>query len=1043
MKKKLWIYSAAVLLGISGYCIYRSVNSKTSSLSIGTSIRNYGDSVGIRYAASGDEDLEVSSYISDVAAQSLVNDDGTYSLRFVSLVKADSIGEDGKSAVLPGYYGFNVRFTGTSEVNQDYRVQYVYNSISETKDGETYYYVNDYSAYAGQSNALPLSSMPVIGSADYNLVVALTINNIPASYTETLFTITPYVELEETKLYGNTKRVNLDSVNRSENLYFVHVGENYLLMNEESENVYSLNADFASGDVLSIVSSNGKLCDSYLSEVEDGTSWAYECNLTGGYTITATKGSSIEVEEPVQVKIVTDENTAFTYDGQPHSPSGLRFVDASNNEVSVPESAYTVLYSSDDTGYNSSEAPTEAAYYAMAVTFTDSKYQMISGEKNYVVFHIDAPVEDVKVIVNFSETVAFEYDGEQHSPTILSFTDENGTALDISEDQYAIHYEKDEAFYSNDAPTEAGTYAMVVSFAENSGYVAKVDTANGIKNWCVFTINEPVEDVKVIVKFSETVAFEYDGEQHSPTILSFTDENGNVLEIPSSAYTIHYSSDTTGYNSPEAPTEVAWYSMVITFGDDSGYTLTDGSKKTWCVFHIDEPQATASYEGFDTIYSGTMNNVVDGDDETFVWFGSAPTTDSAITVDLKTVQVIDNIQILTGNSTGSDTFDAVVSVSENGVDYTEVGKIYYGTTSSNLYLQNLGQEYTGRYIRLSSLDSGGTWVALKEIRVNTLESLSKSITCGNLTFYTAESSVNNMIDDDLNSYAWFKSYTEGSYLLLDLLEVKEINTITLYMGNDNSPNDYFPHYEILTSENGTDYVSRGTFTDKELTLTLDTTIDARYVKMVVSDFETSNWVVVREFSAEKAAIKVEAVTDRWGSEEDGNQGVSAENVTFNDDGSISVRMNGADRIGGVVKSAERFDEGSFEIVASTTATSGVATAFWLYYNDGVNNYEIDIEMWGDNNIWLSSWITESDYQTKKLTLDYALSSNVLHTYRIDWYSGTKVEFYVDDTLLTTITEYVPTEPMYIYMGGWCPDWAGDPTDSESTITIESFSYREW
>lgn len=293
MKKKLWIYSAAVLLGISGYCIYRSVNSKTSSLSIGTSIRNYGDSVGIRYAASGDEDLEVSSYISDVAAQSLVNDDGTYSLRFVSLVKADSIGEDGKSAVLPGYYGFNVRFTGTSEVNQDYRVQYVYNSISETKDGETYYYVNDYSAYAGQSNALPLSSMPVIGSADYNLVVALTINNIPASYTETLFTITPYVELEETKLYGNTKRVNLDSVNRSENLYFVHVGENYLLMNEESENVYSLNADFASGDVLSIVSSNGKLCDSYLSEVEDGTSWAYECNLTGGYTITATDRKSV------------------------------------------------------------------------------------------------------------------------------------------------------------------------------------------------------------------------------------------------------------------------------------------------------------------------------------------------------------------------------------------------------------------------------------------------------------------------------------------------------------------------------------------------------------------------------------------------------------------------------------------------------------------------------------------------------------------------------------------------------------------------------
>lgn len=756
------------------------------------------------------------------------------------------------------------------------------------------------------------------------------------------------------------------------------------------------------------------------------------------------------IEDTATVKVVIQfsETVAFDYDGQAHTPTILGFTDESGNPLNIEESAYTVRYTSDDTGYDSAEAPIEAAYYAMVVTFNadsgyEAKVDSANGIRNWCVFHIDAPTEDIKVIVNFSSDTEFVYDGNSHAPTIASFTDESGNPLEISADKYTVHYEKNEVFYSNEAPSESGTYAMVVTFAEGSGYAAKVDTANGIRNWCVFTINAPVEDVVVNVKFGSTVAFEYDGEPHSPTIVSFTDENGGTLEIPAGAYTIHYSSDSTGYFSSEAPREVAWYSMVITFSDDSGYVLSNGSKKLWCVFHIDEAQVSASYEGFESIYSGSMSNVVDGDDDTFVWFGSVPTTDSTITVDLKKVTEISDIRILTGNATGTDTFDAVVSVSENGVDYVEVGNLSYGTTLATVDLRN--QEQSARYIRLSALDSGGAWVALKEISVNQLPALNKSVSYGNISLETSvQTSANYMIDGDLSTYAWFGyNRTEGAYLLLDLLEVKTIDTMTLYMGKDDSPDDYFHHYEILTSENGTDYVSLGTFEAKELTLNLETAVNARYVKVLALSLDADNGIVVREFSAEKSPVKVEAVTDRWGSEEDGNQGVSAENVTFNDDGSILVQMKGADRIGGVVKSVERYGEGSFEIVASTTATSGVATAFWLYYNDGVHNYEIDIEMWGDNHIWLTSWVTESDYKTVQLNLDYTLSSDERHTYRIDWYSGTKAEFYVDNVLLTTITEYVPTEPMYLYMGGWCPDWAGDPVSSDSTITIESFSYREW
>lgn len=97
-------------------------------------------------------------------------------------------------------------------------------------------------------------------------------------------------------------------------------------------------------------------------------------------------------------------------------------------------------------------------------------------------------------------------------------------------------------------------------------------------------------------------------------------------------------------------------------------------------------------------------------------------------------------------------------------------------------------------------------------------------------------------------------------------------------------------------------------------------------------------------------------------------------------------------------------------------------------------------MFGNNNIWCSSYITESDVTTEKLTLDYNLPDGEMHTYRFDWYEGEKVEFYVDGVLITTITTNVPTHSMKVWIGAWCPDWSGTPTNEASTMQIESFKY---
>ena len=55
-------------------------------------------------------------------------------------------------------------------------------------------------------------------------------------------------------------------------------------------------------------------------------------------------------------------------------------------------------------------------------------------------------------------------------------------------------------------------------------------------------------------------------------------------------------------------------------------------------------------------------------------------------------------------------------------------------------------------------------------------------------------------------------------------------------------------------------------------------------------------------------------------------------------------------------------------------------------------------------------------------------------------AGDRVEFYIDGELVATITENVPTEPMKVWIGAWCPTWSGEPTAGDFTMTVKSFRY---
>ena len=112
-------------------------------------------------------------------------------------------------------------------------------------------------------------------------------------------------------------------------------------------------------------------------------------------------------------------------------------------------------------------------------------------------------------------------------------------------------------------------------------------------------------------------------------------------------------------------------------------------------------------------------------------------------------------------------------------------------------------------------------------------------------------------------------------------------------------------------------------------------------------------------------------------------------------------------------------------------------------------------MYGTNNVIYSSYLKDTTEQIHiNSTLNHNIDDNNYHTYRIDWYNGEKVEFYIDNVLVCTIDEYVPTHQMKVWIGVWCPEWSiqtdefGNPNpeitpNSEYYMIVKSFEYTSF
>lgn len=255
------------------------------------------------------------------------------------------------------------------------------------------------------------------------------------------------------------------------------------------------------------------------------------------------------------------------------------------------------------------------------------------------------------------------------------------------------------------------------------------------------------------------------------------------------------------------------------------------------------------YEGFDSIYSGSVDNIMDGDESTYCWFGSVPSEDAYIRIDLEEVKEIHDIKILYGNANGAtDYMVGKVYVSRDAKNYNYVGL----SDSASVLLDLRDNPVNARYIMIKNT-STETWVSIKEVSYNTLSLDQVTVTAdGFVMADSAHSDLNLMLDNDLSTYVWFDWHcTVGAYVCLDLRQVKEIKKISFYQNTTDHPGDLFENCTFYISEDGINYTKVGDdnyLSQEEIIINLDN-VRARYVK-VESNVVNGAGVTIREFIVE-------------------------------------------------------------------------------------------------------------------------------------------------------------------------------------------------
>ena len=183
------LMGALLLTGIAGY--------GGSSLHIGVheGMKGNADTVRVK-KVNENTAYTAEELMSEVKAQITDEQSGMRDIRFVVAVKGSYDEENGQGYV-PGNYGFKVAINGTEK---EVKATKYYNSVYAGEEG----YANAISSATGLKSVDEFA-----GKEGYFYFIALTVENVPSASYDTDISVTPFVEIDGSSLYGTEKVVSV------------------------------------------------------------------------------------------------------------------------------------------------------------------------------------------------------------------------------------------------------------------------------------------------------------------------------------------------------------------------------------------------------------------------------------------------------------------------------------------------------------------------------------------------------------------------------------------------------------------------------------------------------------------------------------------------------------------------------------------------------------------------------------------------------------------------------------------------------------------
>lgn len=159
------------------------------------------------------------------------------------------------------------------------------------------------------------------------------------------------------------------------------------------------------------------------------------------------------------------------------------------------------------------------------------------------------------------------------------------------------------------------------------------------------------------------------------------------------------------------------------------------------------------------------------------------------------------------------------------------------------------------------------------------------------------------------------------------------------------------------------------------------------------------------------------------------------NIDVNN-GDLRIKFPANTLNGGEISSKDLYQYGTYRARMKLPNAPSSITGFFLYTDPDFYS-EIDIEVYNDKNGKID-FTTYADgkvqkFVTKNLGFDPTAD---FHEYRFDFYPG-NLSFYVDDRLMQSWTDGMPTNSMYLLVNTWYPNWlAGTKTTSDQYLLID-------